>query len=80
MSDHTSHEGHAQPDYSGVMKTYESLKGHGLKAEADAVMKGISDKYPKNQSAPPEEIQHGLEALVKKHGRGHTPSAVCSTS
>ncbi|HLC50592.1 MAG TPA: hypothetical protein VJI97_04150 [Candidatus Nanoarchaeia archaeon] len=69
MSD-ASHQD-AQPDYSGVMKTYEGLKGQGLKAEADAVMKEISGKYTAEHPAPPEEIQHGLEALVKKHEHSH---------
>ena len=74
MSEDTSHNTNAQPDYSRVMQTYKSLEKAGLKAEADAVMSNISGKYTADHPASPEEIQHGLEAILKKHDSNH-PSA-----
>ena len=63
---HDSHSD-SQPDYSGVMSTYKQLEGMGLKAEADAVMSSISQKFTPEHPAPPEVIQAGLEGEIKQH-------------
>jgi hypothetical protein len=60
-------------EYDGVMHAYKELTAHGMKKEADHVMNQISSRYPKGTQAPPEEFQHGLEALLH-HGSGHETS------
>lgn len=64
-------------DYSDVMRTYEQLKGMGLKGEADKVMQGIAERYPEGSSAPPPEIKKGLEGILATHDAakgGKTPT------
>ena len=61
-------EGHGQPDYSRAMKLFEDARKTGHGSEAKAVMDKIKLKYPKGTSAPPDEIEHGLEGILAKHG------------
>lgn len=78
----------AEQDYSGVMETYKKLEGIGLKKEADSFMSKIEQKY-KGTSAPPKEIQQGLERILAEHqekapvapaGSFRTPYALGLTS
>lgn len=57
----------AEQDYSRAMETYKQLKEIGLEGEAKSFMDGIEQKYPKGTSARPEEIQQGLERILKEH-------------
>lgn len=56
----------AEADYSGVMETYKKLEEVGLKKQADSFMSKIEQKY-KGTSAPPKEIQQGLERILAEH-------------
>ena len=59
---------HGQPDYSRAMKLFEDAKKKGYENEAKSLMDSIAAKYPKDAGAPPDEIEHGLEGILSKHG------------
>ena len=52
-----------------VMDTYEKIKKFGFKAkvEADTFIQSLSKKYTKENPAPPEVINQGLEGILKKY-------------
>ena len=70
----SAHVPNRQPDYSRAMKLFEDAKSKGYEKEAKAVMDSIAAKYPKDASAPPDEIEHGLEGILAKHSHA-TPTS-----
>ena len=51
------------------METYERIKtlGDAAKAEAEGFMQSLTTRYSKDNPAPPEEIQKGLQTILSKY-------------
>ena len=51
------------------MNLYDKIKGYGSKArlDADAFIKSLTEIYTKENPAPDEIVQKGLEGVLAKH-------------
>lgn len=59
---------------------YERIKAHGdkAKAEADAFAQGLAKKYTKENPAPNEVIQKGLEEILAKYEHSEASHHIAS--
>ena len=64
------------------MDTYDRIKeiSPEARAEAEAFIQSLTSKYTKENPAPPEEIQKGLEGILEKHQARSNQTTKISTS
>ena len=62
---------------------YNRIKGYGSKArlDADAFITSLTEKYTKENPAPDEVVQKGLEGILAKHQpKANSPAVSNATS
>lgn len=64
------------------MGLYDKIKAYGSKAklDADAFIKSLTGKYTKENPAPQDVVQKGLEAILAKHQPEEKKPAVANTT
>lgn len=73
---HDTKQDAAQPDYSKALGVYNKLKDKGFKTEADSALAGLNARY--HNKVPPDEMRHGLEAILAKHEHSGAPNDATS--